>query len=206
MINSDRLPYGAEIVAPEAPAKEGYTFTGWKDVPATMPAQDVVIDGDYKVNTYTVTFRIDNEDFLVAEYEYGAPIEAPEAPSQEGHSFSGWGDVPATMPAFDLVFGGTYAENFYTVTFRIDGVVLFTDDVEFDTPISVPEAPEKEGHTFNGWGEVPATMPAYNLEYDGSYSVNSYAVSFRIGDEVIYSGTLPYGAEIVAPEAPAKDG
>ena len=206
VINSDRLPYGAEIVAPEAPAKEGYTFTGWKDVPATMPAQDVVIDGDYKVNTYTVTFRIDNEDFLVAEYEYGAPIEAPEAPSQEGHSFSGWGDVPATMPAFDLVFGGTYAENFYTVTFRIDGVVLFTDDVEFDTPISVPEAPEKEGHTFNGWGEVPATMPAYNLEYDGSYSVNSYAVSFRIGDEVIYSGTLPYGAEIVAPEAPAKDG
>lgn len=206
IISYDRMPYGAEITAPEAPAREGYSFTGWQDVPATMPAKDLLIDGDYEINKYKVTYLVEDKEYLTQEYEFGAPIKVPAEPTEEGHSFSGWGDVPATMPAYDLTFGGTFAENFYRVTFRLDGAVFYTDDFEFGAPITAPEAPAKEGYTFNGWGEIPAAMPAYNLEYDGSYTVNSYEVTFKIGDEVIYSGTLAYGAEITAPEAPAKEG
>ncbi|MDE6511305.1 MAG: InlB B-repeat-containing protein, partial [Muribaculaceae bacterium] len=206
IVSSDRMAYGAEIIAPEAPAREGYSFTGWQDVPAAMPAKDLLIEGDYEINKYKVTYMLEGVEYLTQEYEYGAPIVAPADPVEEGSTFSGWGDVPATMPAHDLVFGGTFADNFYRVTFRLDGTVIYTDDFIFGTPISAPEAPEKEGHTFNGWGEVPATMPAYNLEFDGSYTVNTYAVTFKIGDEVIYTGSLAYGADITAPEAPAKEG
>ncbi|MDE5847818.1 MAG: InlB B-repeat-containing protein, partial [Muribaculaceae bacterium] len=207
VIFEGELTYGTEISIPEAPEMEGHTFLGWKDVPATMPARDLVFESSYSVNVYTVKFLIDNQEFASVQYEFGAPIVAPEAPEQEGHSFSGWGDIPATMPSHDMVFGGTYAENFYTVTFRLDGTVLFTDDVEYGSEISVPSVPEREGYTFNGWGgEIPAVMPAYNLEYDGSYTANNYAVSFKIGDEVIYSGTLAYGSEVVAPDAPVKEG
>ncbi|MDE5871906.1 MAG: InlB B-repeat-containing protein, partial [Muribaculaceae bacterium] len=206
VIASNVLPFGTEIQAPEAPAKEGYTFSGWSEIPSTMPAQDVVVTGDYTVNVYTVTYIIDNEVIEVQEYEYGAPIVPIEVPDKEGHSFSGWGDVPATMPAFDLVLGGTFADNYYTVTFRVDGVMIFTDDLVYGASIMVPEAPAKEGYTFNGWGEVPATMPASNLDFEGSYAVNLYKLTFRIGDEVIYEGEIPYGSEIVAPEAPVKDG
>ena len=206
IISSDRIAYGSEIVAPEAPAREGYTFTGWQGVPATMPAKDVLIDGDYEINKYKVTYMLEGEEFLTQEYEYGAPIVVPADPVEEGSSFSGWGDVPATMPAFDLVFGGTFADNFYRVIFRIDGAVIYTDDFVFGAPLTAPDAPEKEGYTFNGWGEIPTTMPASNLEFEGSYTVNTYVLSFKIGDDVIYSGTLAYGSEISAPEAPAKEG
>lgn len=206
VLTSDQLAYGTEINAPEAPAKEGYSFSGWSEYPATMPAHDVEVTGEYTINTYSVTYMIDNEVVGVQNYEFGAPIEVMEAPEKEGRTFSGWGDVPETMPAFDLVLGGTYADNYYTVTFRLEGVVVLTDDIVYGSPVTVPEAPEKEGYTFSGWGEVPETMPASNLEFDGSYILNSYILTFRVGEEIVFEGAMPYGSEIIAPNAPEKEG
>ncbi|MDE6511219.1 MAG: InlB B-repeat-containing protein, partial [Muribaculaceae bacterium] len=206
IISTNKIVFGSEITAPEVPAKEGYTFSGWNKELTTMPNEDVVIEGEYKINTYKIVYTVENEAYGTQEYEYGAKIEALAEPTQEGHSFSGWGDVPATMPAHDLSFGGTFAENFYRVTFRIDGIVLSTDDVEYGTELKAPEAPEKEGYTFNGWGAIPTAMPAYDLEYDGSYTVNKYPITFKIGDAVVYEGILDYGAAIVTPAAPVVEG
>ncbi len=203
---SQELAYGEEIILPEAGAKEGYTFSGWGDVPAAMPAQDLTFEGSYTINSYTVTFRIDQEVFQTLTLEYGAPIVAPEAPEQEGHSFSGWGEVPATMPAHDLVFVGTYADNYYTIIFRIGDEIVKQADLAYGATILLPEVPEIEGYTFSGWGDVPATMPAKNLEFSGSYSVNSYTLTFRIDEEVVYTAEVAYGTEITAPEAAAKEG
>lgn len=54
------LLYGAEITI-EEPTKEGHTFAGWlKDgaayqLPATMPAENLVLTSDWTVNTYILT-------------------------------------------------------------------------------------------------------------------------------------------------------
>lgn len=200
------LPYEAEIILPEVPEKEGYSFGGWGDVPATMPASNIEIEGSYAPNSYMLKFQIDDYVFYVSEVLYGSEIVAPEAPENEGHTFSGWGVVPATMPASDLVISGTYSPNIYTLTFFIDGVIFYTTQVTYGSEISAPEAPVKEGHTLVGWTDMPATMPAYDLNLDASYSINSYKLTFKVGEEEIFSGDVQYGAEIVAPEVPAKDG
>jgi hypothetical protein len=44
------LEEGAEITAIEEPTKEGYTFSGWSTIPATMPAEDVTIIGTFTKN------------------------------------------------------------------------------------------------------------------------------------------------------------
>ncbi|MBR3855188.1 MAG: hypothetical protein IKM65_03395, partial [Bacteroidaceae bacterium] len=36
---------------PTPDEKPGYIFSGWVDVPATMPAEDIVIEGSYIVDT-----------------------------------------------------------------------------------------------------------------------------------------------------------
>jgi len=206
VVYSEPLAYGSEIVAPEAPVKEGYTFNGWGEVDATVPASDVTYEGSYTVNSYTVTFKIGDEIIYSAVLAYGSEIVAPEAPSKEGHTFAGWGDVLATMPASDVTYEGAYTANLYVVTFKIGDEVISSDSLAYGSEIIAPEAPAKEGYTFDGWGEVAAIVPAMNLTYGGSYSVNYYTVTFKIGDEVIYSESLAYGSEIVAPEAPAKEG
>ena len=51
--------YGTEIELPAVPEKEGYTFSGWSDVPATMPAEDIIITGSYIVDTGISVVNID---------------------------------------------------------------------------------------------------------------------------------------------------
>lgn len=43
----DSVLYGANIVPIEEPMKDGYTFSGWKNVPEKMPACDVTINGSF---------------------------------------------------------------------------------------------------------------------------------------------------------------
>ena len=44
---TDSVSYGEEIVLIEAPVKEGYTFSGWSEVPAIMPAEDITVTGTF---------------------------------------------------------------------------------------------------------------------------------------------------------------
>ena len=206
VIEEKNVDFGTEIKAPEAAEKEGYTFAGWGEVPATMPAKDLTFEGSYTINSYKLTFKIGDEVIDTKDVEFGAEIAAPEAPEKEGYTFAGWDEVPATMPAKDVEIAGAYTINSYKLAFKIGDEVIEEKDVEFGAEIKAPEAAEKEGYTFAGWGEVPATMPAKDVEIAGAYNVNSYKLAFMIGDEVIESKEVEFGAEIVAPEAPEKEG
>ena len=198
--------YGENVVAPEAPVKEGYSFTGWIDLPATMPAKDIVVTGDYAVTTYKIVFMDGDKEIEAKELSFGADITAPEAPAKEGYTFTGWSELPSTMPAQDLVITANYTVNNYKATFIIGDEVVETKEIAYGSPVTAPEAEEKPGYTFSGWGEVPATMPAHDLEFKGSYSINTYKLTFMVDDVVIEESDLTYGAPIVAPAMPDKDG
>ena len=41
-----------DAITPETePTKEGYTFSGWSEIPATMPAHDVTVTGTFTQET-----------------------------------------------------------------------------------------------------------------------------------------------------------
>ena len=44
------MNYGEAITPLADPVREGYTFNGWDNVPATMPAHDVVVKGSFTLN------------------------------------------------------------------------------------------------------------------------------------------------------------
>ncbi len=206
VLSTDSVAYGAKVVAPEAPAKEGHTFGGWQNVPETMPANDVEVTGSYTVNVYAIKYYVDGVEYHTASIAYGTAITPIAEPTKEGHKFSGWSEVPETMPARVVRVEGCFIVQKYKVTYTIDGTVLSTDSVAYGAKVVAPEAPAKEGHTFGGWQNVPETMPANDVEVTGSYTVNSYTLVFRIGDEVILESVVEYGDTLSAPVAPAKEG
>ena len=81
----------------------------------TMPASDVKVTVRFNAKQYTLTFMLNGEVYVVNESEqifnvkYGDIITLPQDPEvEEGFSFSGWIDVPETMPADNYTIYGHY--------------------------------------------------------------------------------------------------
>ena len=141
-------------------AKETYATTaGWSDFANIEDGADV----------FTITYMIDGEVYKEFTLEYGAEIPAVEAPVREGYTFSGWSEIPATMPAEDITVEGTFSVNTYVITYLVDGEVYATDSVAYGSEIVLIDEPAKEGYTFSGWSEVPETMPAEDIVVEGTF-------------------------------------
>ena len=202
----ENVAYGSEIIVPESPVKEGYTFGGWHDVPATMPAEDIVITSSFVINGYKVTYKIDGVEYQSELLEYGSVINLPKTPLKDGYSFSGWMNVPDTMPASDITIEGTFTVNYYAVTYIVDGEEFASDSIAFGSEIVLREQPTKEGYTFSGWSEAPETMPAEDVTIEGVFTVNSYAVKYIVDGEEFATDSIAFGTEIVLREQPTKEG
>lgn len=101
LYDSISVVYGAVPEVPVVPEKEGYTFSGWEGVPATMPARNVTVSGSYVVNVYNIVYYVNGNVYCTVEVPYGARIELiDDYDGQPG--FSGWSAVPEFMPAHDL--------------------------------------------------------------------------------------------------------
>ncbi len=169
------LPSGTLATRPDAPAATpGYTFGGWNKADGTAwdYASDKVTDNitlyaKWAANTYTITFdTAGGSEIAPITQDYGTVITAPEAPTREGYTFIGWDkEIPTTMPAENMTVTAQWKINRYTITFDTAGgseVAPITQD--YETAITAPEAPTREGYTFMGWDrEIPTTMPAENI-------------------------------------------
>ena len=195
--------FGAVVSAPEYTVPEGYTFSGW-DIPETMPAENLVLDAALTVNSYTITYTINGEEYTAQTYEFGAAVSAPEYTVPEGHTFSGW-NIPETMPAENLVLDATLTVNSYSITYTINGEEYTAQTYEFGAAVSAPEYTVPEGHTFSGW-DIPETMPAENLVLDAALTVNSYSITYTINGEEYTAQTYEFGAVVSAPEYTVPEG
>ena len=204
--HTETVVFGTAITAPEAPTKEGYTFNGWKDVPESMPAKDVTITGTFSVNSYNLVYMVDGIEYNNTSVEFGSAITALEAPTKEGYTFSGWSEVPETMPAKDVTIEGTFSVNSYNLVYMVDGAEYNKTSVEFGSAITALEAPTKEGYTFSGWSEIPETMPAKDVTIEGSFSINTYTITYMVDGEVYATEQITYGSAIVLKDAPVKEG
>ena len=114
VIETMQVAEGAEIPAITPPTKTGYVFRSWANMPLSgnMPASDLTLVAVFTEATYTLTFKIGDEVYgEPTQLAYGAPITAPtDVPERTGYTFSGWQNVPETMPAQDLTIIGYYTK------------------------------------------------------------------------------------------------
>lgn len=209
LVNSALTDYNAEIVPIAEPTKEGYTFSGWDNVPANMPASDVRIDGTFSINSYVLSYYVDGELVSSSLTEYDAEIVPLAEPTKEGYTFSGWDNVPAKMPATDIDVNGTFTVNTWNIKYFIDGELYLSEEHDYDTAIQIANVPdEKVGYTFSGWdpSTLPATMPNNDIEVNGTFNINQYTLSFVLDGEPYTSITADYDTDIVAPTVSSKIG
>ena len=160
--------YGTEITAPDNPTRKGYTFKGWdKEIPETMPADNITVKAQWGINQYTITFDTNGgSEIAPITQDYGTEITVPADPTRKGYTFKGWDkEIPETMPADNITVKAQWEINQYTITFDTNGgseINSITQD--YGTEITAPDNPTRKGYTFKGWDkEIPETMPAENF-------------------------------------------
>ena len=211
IINDDvyisyQVEEGASIINEYEPKKVGYTFSGWSEIPETMPGHDVTVTGTFTINKYKLTYIVDGEEYKSYEIEYNSGIDAEEAPTKEGYTFSGWSEIPETMPAKDVTVTGTFTINKYKLIYKVDDEEYKSYDVEYNSAITAESAPTKEGYTFSGWSEITETMPAHDVTVTGTFTINKYKLIYIVDGVEYKSIEVEYKSSITPEADPTKDG
>ena len=204
--------YGTEITVPADPTRKGYTFKGWdKEIPKTMPAENITVKAQWGINQYTIAFDTNGgNEIAPITQDYGTKITAPDNPTRKGYTFKGWDkEIPETMPAENITVKAQWEINQYTITFDTNGgneIAPITQD--YGTEITAPDNPTRKGYTFKGWDkEIPETMPAENITVKAQWEINQYTITFDTnGGSEIAPITQDYGTEITAPDNPTRKG
>lgn len=137
---------------------------------------------------YTLTYWVDEETYFSEELQGGATITPPTAPEKKGHTFIGWKDLPSTMPTNNVDCYAQFEVNTYIVTYYLDGKVYSKQEVAYGAPIVTPEIADTDEQLFNGWQDVPTTMPDHDVNIYGSTTLTGIAplLSTTLKGKAIY--------------------
>ena len=189
------VKYGDAIIAPDYTAEAGYDFA-WDEIPATMPANDITINGTTTAKTYTVTWNVNGEKVGETTVKFGDAIADYAFDAPEGYEFSGWTDKPETMPASDITVNGTTTAKSYTVTWNVNGEKVGETTVKFGDAVADYEYAAPAGYNFSGWTDKPETMPASNITVNGTTTAKTYTVTWKVDGEVVGTTTETFGQPI----------
>ena len=233
VVTSQSVNYNSPATLPAAPTKTGYTFAGWYSDTAlitpfafaTAITADTTLYAKWTINSYTVSFASNGGSVVTSQsVNYNLPATLPAAPTKTGYTFAGWySDVALTTPfAFstaitaDTTLYAKWTINSYTVSFTSNGgSVVTSQNVNYNSPATLPAAPAKTGYTLAGWySDIALTTPfAFSTAITADttlyakWTINSYTVSFASnGGSVVTSQSVNYNSTATLPAAPTKTG
>lgn len=228
-VSTQTVGYGKDATPPAIPEKEGYTQTSptWDNDGKNITA-DTVINAVYTINSYTITLDYPTYDREIV-VNHGMSFNAmyPDidanvnlAAEKDYHTFIGWyestdggvtlKDTPYdfnTKVTGDITLYPMFKIYTYTVTYKADGKVVGTVEVEHGADAMAPAIPEKEGYTQTApvWDKDGKNITA-DTEINAVYTINEYTVTFMSEDGVYKTVTVKHGEKVTMPEAPTKDG
>lgn len=227
--------YGETVIAPDVPAKTGYTgkwYIGDEEfTSAYIITSDITVTAKYTINTYTVTFVVDNEVLTSVKAEYNTSIKeyVPAVPEKEGHRDGKWyleTDAefdPAMLITEDMTVTAVYTPMEFTVTYvpsYDENVVLSTEMVSYGnvpgsyTPPTVIDANNDGSYDRNdyylwGWDEAKAAITpitedtTVTVPYVEYNLINEVRVTDR-GSTLIHK-LFKMDDTLVLPDAPTPD-
>ena len=212
-------PYESAIEPMDYPKKDHYTFSGWEGLPETMPDHDVTVEGRLEMKTFRLVRIVDGEVFMDEQLRIGDKINKKAKPVKPGYYFSGWRNLPDTMPDHDITAITSMYPARFRVDYEIDGEAWRTSYLPYESKFE-PEIPtDLEGKKFLGWIDAPETIPMHDFTVHGSTvpaeeepapaaepEISTYTLTFVVDGEVVQRRILEEGAAIELPEQEAKEG
>ena len=191
---------------------EDFLFEDWelteKEVLAFTPVYEDIPE-------YGVIFDTDGGSYIeTVTVPEGSSCEQPQDPERTGWIFAGWylGEEKVSFPITDIrstiTVKARWTKRAYTIIFDTKGGnAMAPMTLEYGAKVTVPD-PVREGYSFGGWSPaLPATMPAYDLPVEASWSPMIYYIYFDTdGGTEIPPIKAFFGEKVTAPADPEKEG
>ena len=210
--------YGTVLVAPEDPVRDHYTFAGWYSdealqneyVFSTMPDIDFTLYAKWKAVEYNITYVLNGGENGLNPDVYTVESAFDFAPATKtGYTFVAWYTAPdfTSAPVSSIAAGtfgdmtlyANYSINSYTISFdSAGGSAVAPVTQEYDTAVSAPANPSRNGYGFNGWlteeGEafVFDKIPAYDVALTADWEPIRYTITYNLNGGVNASANLAY--------------
>lgn len=229
--------HGDATKAPDtAPTKEGYVFTGWKQLDGTaMPEKavgDLTLYAQYEPATFTVSFDSDGGSTVPSEdHKADEEINSFPTPTKDNAIFVGWTyngqriSYPFTMPASNITLKAAWE---YMGPINATLTYEFTGDVpagaetllpasgsyEAGQNVTLADKPTFDGYEFHGWFYKGEQVSQIMLPADGA-TVTGYwteipaqkgTINFYDGDKLLFTKTGNVGEQEAVPVPPTKEG
>ena len=176
--------YATTVTAPAVPTRDGYTFAGWnKDIPTTIPAENVTITATWTPVNYTISYELDGgsvDGNNPASYTIeSAPITLIN-PTKSGYDFAGWTGTEldeatktvtiATGCTGNRSYTATWTKTVYSVSITGAGVTADKTNPEYGESVTITIEPD-EDRTLNKLtvNDVDVTKGVV----DGQYTITS---------------------------------
>ena len=184
-----RSPYGAALVPPSPPQREGFNFLGWEpQIPTYMPASDLTCKARWERAEFTLTFDSNQGSSVTAISQlYDTPISPPEPPVRHGYTFCGWQPpLPERMPAASITHHAVWEAQQFLVRYFVGDSLVHQDSVAFEAPIPPFTPTLSETYVWKGWQEaLPYWMPCHPLDF---HAVLVHRLLYRFGGRAdVYS-------------------
>lgn len=204
--------YGEAINVPEAPEKEGYTFTKWdKTIPSAVTT-NIKFTAQFIINQYVITCSKEwngvKSELSAFTKNYGTTITLPKVPTEKGYTYSKWQSeyTGTTVPAHNVEYVTVKTANTYILAYYDNGELIKEDEYNYRDLI-IPFTYSKEGYTVSEWEpSLPVEMPYNNVSAHCTSEIMRFTVTFidQDGNNVAVVEGVPYGTEIstILPVAP----
>lgn len=83
------------------------TASAQQQLPATPKTPGIDVNTQV-VPKYIVSYYMGDALYAQTELRVGQPVTPPAVPDRDGYIFSGWSEMPETMPAHDVVVNGAF--------------------------------------------------------------------------------------------------
>lgn len=229
--------HGDATKAPDtAPTKEGYVFTGWKQLDGTaMPEKavgDLTLYAQYEPATFTVSFDSDGGSAVPSEdHKADEEINSFPTPTKDNAIFVGWTyngqriSYPFTMPASNITLKAAWeymGPITATLTYEFTGdvpagaetLLPASGSYEAGQNVTLADKPTFDGYEFHGWFYRGEQVSQIMLPADGA-TVTGYwteipaqkgTINFYDGDKLLFTKTGNVGEQEAAPVPPTKEG
>ena len=203
--------YGEAINVPEAPEKEGYTFTKWdKTIPSAVTT-NIKFTAQFTINQYVITYSKEwygvKSELSAFTKNYGTTITLPKVPTEKGYTYSGWQSeyTGTTVPAHNVEYVTVKTANTYILAYYDNGELIMEEEYKYLQKIS-PYSYEKPGYVVSDWENLPEKMPYNNVSAHCTSEIMRFTVTFmdQDGNIVKVAERVAYGTEIstILPVAP----